>query len=405
MAVIGIVCEYNPFHRGHQLHIEKTRAALGENSPVVCVMSGDFVQRGEAAVYAKSARAEAACRCGADLVAELPLPWSLASAEGFARGAVSLLGALGASHLAFGSETGELRPLEDLAQTLLDPALTAEVKALLTEDASLSYAAARERAAARRLGERALLLRQPNNILAVEYLKAAYDQRLELEPLPILREGAGHDAERVGDGPCSAAQLRQRLRAGKSLEGEIPPEAAAVFSRERERGREIADSAALELAVLSRLRMLEEEDYLRLPDAGDGPGRRLYRAVQEERSLDAVLSAAKTKRYALSRLRRMCLCAALGVREGMSRELPPYARILALNARGRELLRGVRNVSPIPILTKPAAVRDLGRECETLFTLGARAHDLYVLGYPAEGERRAGMDWRTGPVIVEGCRA
>lgn len=401
MAVIGIVCEYNPFHRGHQLHMEKARAALGGESPVICVMSGDFVQRGEAAVYSKYARAEAACRCGADLVVELPLPWALASAEGFARGGVSLLGALGATHLAFGSETGELGPLEELAQTLLDPTLTAEVKTLLTEDASLSYAAARERAVQERLGDRALLLRQPNNILAVEYLKAAYDLRLALTPLPILREGAGHDQERTDGGPCSASQLRQRLRAGKSLEEEIPPDAVKVFSRERERGREIADPDTLEIAMLSRLRMLEEEDFLRLPDAGDGLGRRLYRAVEEERSLDAVLSAAKTKRYALSRLRRMCLCAALGVRDGMSRGLPPYARILAANARGRELLHELRDSAPIPILAKPAAARDLGRECEALFTLGAKAHDLYVLGYPAEGERRPGMDWRTGPVIVE----
>ena len=109
MAVIGIVCEYNPFHRGHQLHMEKARAALGEESAVVCVMSGDFVQRGEAAVYAKSARAEAACRCGADLVFELPLPWCVSSAERFAMGAVGLLDSLGiVTHLSFGSESGDL---------------------------------------------------------------------------------------------------------------------------------------------------------------------------------------------------------------------------------------------------------------------------------------------------------
>lgn len=401
MAVIGIVCEYNPFHRGHQLHMEMARAALGQETPVVCVMSGDFVQRGEAAVYAKSARAEAACRSGADLVAELPLPWSLSSAEGFARGAVSLLGALGATHLSFGSESGELRPLEELAQTLLDPAFTAEVKALMAADASLSFAAARERAAETRLGERAQLLRRPNDILAVEYLKAIYDLRLELEPLPVLRQGALHDRDWTGGGPRSAAELRQWIRSGRSLEGEIPPEAEAVFSRERERGRELADPAALEQALLSRLRMLDEEDFLALPDAGDGLGRRLYRAVGEECGLDAVLAVAKTKRYAMARLRRMCLCAALGVREGMSRGLPPYARILAANARGRELLHDLRESAEIPILTKPAAVRSMGRDCEALFTLGAKAHDLYVLGFPAQGERRSGADWRTGPVIVE----
>ena len=400
MAVIGIVCEYNPFHRGHQLHIEKARAVLGEESTVVCVMSGDFVQRGEAAVYSKYARAEAACRCGADLVAELPLPWALSSAEGFARGAVSLLGNLGATHLAFGSETGELQPLEDVARTLLDPRLTGEIKALFTQDASLSYAAARERAVQARLGDRALLLRQPNNILAVEYLKAAYDQRLELEPLPILRKGAGHDQEQSDGGPCSASELRKRIRAVRSLNGEIPPEAAAVFSREKDRGREIADPAALEIAVLSRLRMLGEEDFLNLPDAADGLGQRLFRAVREEPTLDAVLASAKTRRYALSRIRRMALCACLGVKAGMADGIPPYARVLAANERGRALLREQTKRAAIPIVTKPATVKELSEDCAALFTLGAQAHDFYVLGFPAQVERRPGGDWRTSPKML-----
>ena len=400
MAVIGIVCEYNPFHRGHELHIQKSRAALGEESAVICVQSGDFVQRGEAAVYDKFARAEAACRCGADLAVELPLPWCLSSAEGFARGAVSLLGALGCTHLSCGSETGGLDALQALADTLREPGFLLAVKALLEREPSLSFAAARERAAQQRLGDSALLLRQPNNILAVEYLKAAYDQRLELEPLPILREGAGHDQEQSDGGPCSASELRKRIRAGRSLNGEIPPEAAAVFSREKDRGREIADPAALEIAVLSRLRMLTEEDYLRLPDAGDGLGRRLFRAVEEERSLDAVLSAAKTKRYALSRIRRMCMCACLGIREGMAKNPVPYARVLAADSKGRELLRGIADRGKIPLVTKPASVRRLSRTCQGLFGLDSYAHDFYVLGYPAEPERRPGEDWRTGPKIL-----
>ena len=106
MNIIGIVCEYNPFHKGHAWQIEASRAALGENSVVVCAMSGDYVQRGEAAAFSKFARAEAACRCGADLVFELPLPWAVSSAEGFARGAVSMLSGLGCTHLSFGSEHG-----------------------------------------------------------------------------------------------------------------------------------------------------------------------------------------------------------------------------------------------------------------------------------------------------------
>ena len=136
--VLGVVCEYNPFHRGHLYQLEESRRAAGEDSVLICAMSGDFVQRGEAAVYSKFARAEAAVACGADLVVELPLPWCLSSAEGFARGGVGLLGALGVERLCFGSETGETEPLEELARLVTEPEFLDAVKNRLAADATLS---------------------------------------------------------------------------------------------------------------------------------------------------------------------------------------------------------------------------------------------------------------------------
>ena len=402
MATIGVICEYDPFHLGHEEMIRQARRALGdEAAPVVCVQSGDFVQRGEAALWDKFARAEAACRCGADLAIELPLPWVLSSAEGFARGGVGLLSALGVSHIAFGSESGDLPGLERLAEALLDPRFVEAVKQRMTADGSLSFPAAREQVAWERLGdEPAELLRRPNDILAMEYLKQVYDQRSGLKPLPILRRGAGHDEsgdEGSVQGPLSASQLRRMLRAGRDIAPWIPAGSAAVIARERARGREILDPDALDIALLSRLRMLEREDFLRLPDARDGAGERLWRAVQEQTGLDAVLAAAKTKRYAMARLRRMALCAALQIPDGLQRETPPYARVLAFTPRGQELLHSLSDKARVPLVTKPAALRRLGGEAERVFSLTAKAHDLYVLGRPAPAERRPGEDWRTGP--------
>ncbi len=399
MSIIGVVCEYNPFHNGHEYHLMMSRRQLEKDTPVICVMSGDFVQRGEAAVYSKSARAEAACRCGADLVIELPLPWSLASAEGFARGAVGLLGRLGVTHLSFGSEAGELEPLDAIAKELLDPALTMEIKQTMYDDASLSFAAARQIAVERRLGEPAQQLELPNNILAVEYLKAIYDLRLDIVPMTVQRFGSGHDLA-GGSGPKSAAELRNMLSNGRSVGEYMPRAAADVYRRERELGREIVDRAELELAMLSRLRMFDERYYNSLPDAADGLGNRLCRAAHEEPTLDAVLAAAKTKRFALSRIRRMCACACLGVKAGMSDEILPYARVLAANTKGCELLREITKNGSIPIVTKPASVKELSPECVSLFAMGASAHDFYVLSYAAAEERKGGGDWRTGPIIV-----
>lgn len=399
MRVVGIVTEFNPFHNGHALLLERAREAMGEDTAVVCCMSGDFVQRGEAAVWSKFARAEAAARCGADLVFELPLPWALSSAEGFARGGVGLLAALGVVDcLCFGSECGETEPLERAAEALLSPALAAELRREL--ESGIPFAAARQRALAAVTDEEtARLVETPNNILAVEYIRAIYELGLDLGFMTVRREGAEHDGQ--GEGSIrSASELRSRIAAGKSCSGFMPDAALAVFEREAERGRGPVLMEALEPMLLARLRMLPDEEFSRLPDASEGLGNRLRAAVRDEPTLDGVLAAAKSKRYALSRIRRMTMCACLGVREGMAEGVPPYARLLAASERGRELLRRAQDKSRIPIITKAAAARQLPRETLSVFELGSGARDLYVLGYRAAAERRGGTDWRTGPALV-----
>lgn len=399
MRVVGIVTEFNPFHNGHALLLERAREAMGEDTAVVCCMSGDFVQRGEAAVWSKFARAEAAARCGADLVFELPLPWALSSAEGFARGGVGLLAALGVVDcLCFGSECGETEPLERAAEALLSPALAAELRREL--ESGIPFAAARQRALAAVTDEEtARLVETPNNILAVEYIRAIYELGLDLGFITVRREGAEHDGQ--GEGSIrSASELRSRIAAGKSCSGFMPDAALAVFEREAERGRGPVLMETLEPMLLARLRMLPDEEFSRLPDASEGLGNRLRAAVRDEPTLDGVLAAAKSKRYALSRIRRMTMCACLGVREGMAEGVPPYARLLAASERGRELLRRAQDKSRIPIITKAAAARQLPRDTLSVFELGSGARDLYVLGYRAAAERRGGTDWRTGPALV-----
>lgn len=397
MDFIGVVCEYNPFHNGHAYHLRKSRERLGE-LPVVCVMSGDFVQRGEAALYSKFARAEAACRCGADAVFELPLPWSLASAEGFARGAVELLDALGARFLSFGTEAEGIETLDPLARALIEPQTLTAIRELMAQDATLSFAAARQRVLERRCGAAARFIETPNNILAVEYLKAIYELHTDLTPFAVQRLGSAHDGAGEGD-QRSASEVRALIRRGESAAAFMPAEAAEVFARETDAGRGSPSRSALETAILSRLRAVQ--DYSALPDAGGGLGERLKKAAAEEPTLDAVYAAVKNKRLAMSRVRRAVFCAALGVEKDMAAGTPPYARLLAANERGRELLGEIKKTSALPILTKPAAVRELGSECVQLFTLGSGAHDLYALGYPTPEERRGGADWRTSPKMIE----
>ena len=398
MNIAGIVCEYNPFHSGHLHQLAETRRALGADTLTVCVMSGDFVQRGEAAVFSKFARAEAACRAGADLVLELPLPWCLSSAEGFAMGAVSLLAAVGCTQLSFGSESGDVETLQTLAREILDPDTQREIAALLQRSPELSYAMARERVLTEKLGECGSLLSQPNNILAVEYLKAIYKKTYPITPVTVKRIGSGHD--KAGEqGPKSASELRGLMETGADISEYIPEAALSVYRRERAAGRG-RDKAVLETALLSRLRMLDRTVYESLPDGGDGAGARLWKAVREESTLEDIAQGARTKRYPLARMRRMLLCAALGVSAEYTKTLPPYARVLAADSAGCAYLREIDGKSAVPVLTKPAAVRRLDGGAAKVFALGASAHDVYTLQNVTNSDKKCGRDWRNGPVIV-----
>ena len=399
MNICGIVCEYNPFHKGHLYQLEESKRRLGEEMVTVGVMSGDYVQRGEAAIFSKFARAEAACRCGLDLVVELPLPWALSSAEGFAAGAVAILSALSCTHLSFGSESGDLEGLETLAECLLNPLTLEAVKKRMAAEPNLSFAAARQLVLEEQVGEQAKLIERPNNILAVEYLKAIYQQNAAMTPLTVKRSGSGHDE--AGEGEIrSASELRQLLRQGEDVSAYIPAAAMAVFRRELEQGRAVLNTRDMELAFLSRLRMLDEKAFLSLPDGGDGVGQRLYKAAKEEPTLDFILTAAKTKRVALSRLRRMCMAAALGINAELAAGEPPYIRMLAADEKGRTYLRQAAAKTTIPVVTKPAAVKNLGVRARTMFAVGASAHDLYTLSFLSIEDRKGGADWRTGPKIV-----
>lgn len=390
MKVLGLVAEYNPFHAGHLYHINKSREQSGAEA-VVAVMSGDFVQRGSAAVWDKFARAEAAVRCGVSLVLELPLPWCVSSAGGFARGAVQLLEATGVvDTLSFGSECGDAAALSEIAGALNALEGSGELKEALAS--GLPFAAARQQALAVRLGaERAALLQAPNNLLGIEYIRTL---REPMELRTVQRVSGRHD------GPGSASELRCMLERGESIYDRLPAPAAAVFRRETERGRGPVLSASLETALLSRLRMLPMEAFERLPDAGEGLENLLHRAVREEPTLERAALRCKSRRYALSRIRRMLLGAALGLEKGMNDGVPPYLRVLAADSRGCALLAEMKERARLPVITKAAAVRGLEKEAQSVFELGSRAHDLWVLGLSDSQCRGGDGDFRRSPVIL-----
>ena len=391
MPVFGVICEYDPFHLGHRWMLEQLR----QQGPVVCAMSGCFTQRGEFAAVNKFARAEMAVRNGADLVLELPTPWAVSGAERFARGGVELLQKAGVvTHLAFGSECGDLEALRRVEACLSGGAYQDAVRQRL--EGGETFARCRQLAVEKLLGPQdAALLAQPNNILAIEYLKALRRADFPMEPVTFPRRGGQHDGP-VMEGIAPASHIRRLLRAGQTEEAIalLPEESAAVLRRELAAGRAPVDMRACQRAILSRLRRMGEKGFLPYDGGGEGLYRRFYRAVRQTADIDRLLETAKTRRYPLARLRRMLLAAYLELPEP---EHIPYLRLLAASRRGCDLLRQMRGA---PVLTKPADVSRLGPQAQALFTREAGWTDLYTLAYPDLSQGICGTDWRATPWIM-----
>lgn len=397
MNIIGIVCEYNPFHLGHLHQIQETKKRFGADSVIICTMSGDFVQRGEAAVFTKHARAEAACRCGADIVIELPLPWCVSSAERFASASVELLYSAGCTHISFGSECGDIEKLSVLAKYAASDNVRQNVKALYKCSAALPYAKVRQLAIEREIGNEADLLSQPNNILAVEYIKAIYNKKMNMIPFTVKRVGNDHDSD-GSEGPKSASQLRKMLECGESICKDIPKEAFIVYKREIEEGR-IRNRELMDSLLMSRLLMLKEEDFDSIPDSAGGAGKRLYKTLRENCSVEETAYHAATRPYPMARMRRMLINAALGISAEYTNMSPPYMRVLSFNQKGREYLAKLENTA-LPLVIKPSSVKTCGVDAEKVFALGASAHDLFRLQFVTNDDKKPGEDWRKGPRIV-----
>ncbi len=365
MAVVGIICEYNPFHRGHLRQLRLVRAALGPETAVVCAMSGNYVQRGMPAAWDKYARAEAAVAAGADLVLELPLTGVLSSAEGFARAGVALLSSLGVVDvLSFGAECGDGAALEALADRMEGPAFSEALRTGL--DRGLSYAAARQQAA----DDTEELLSRPNNILALEYLRALRRIQSPLRPMVIARNGDYHALTPDAEAP-SASALRAMLP-GNGWQAYVPPEAAQILAAAPQ-----YDFAHGERAVLARLRAMERRDWEACAHGSEGLWSKAWRAAGTAPDCDAFLQAVKSKRYPLARVRRLLLCAYLGITQADLQRPVPYGRILAVGPAGRGLLRQARDNGSLPLVNPGAKAPepDYGRleqRADDLFTLFAR---------------------------------
>ena len=358
LKITGIICEYNPLHLGHKKQIDAIRAADPEGT-IVCIMSGNYVQRGKPAIVDKSARAKAAILAGADLVLELPITAALSSAEGFAAEGVRISSHF-CTHLCFGAETADADTLMTTANALLRPDFPEYLQAEL--ETGLSFPAARA-AALEKMGISAVT--KPNDILAVEYCKAIISQGSTLIPMPIQRGGDYHDEEAHEENPSATAVRKLMLDSGMWLDY-VPEEARDCF-----RDANLHTLDAGERIVLAKLRTMSDAEFESIPFGSEGLWRKLMHNSRRFASLEDIIIATKSKRYTRTRLDRMVMCAFLGITADMIASPAPYVRLLAFNDRGRSILRQKKENFPVV---------NAGQRLEgPYWELEKRAADLYGL--------------------------
>lgn len=372
--IAGIVAEYNPFHNGHLYHIKKVREAGADY--IVCVMSGNYVQRGECACLSKWKRAEIAVKCGADAVIDLPTPFASASAETFARGAVGLLMDFGVDFISFGSETDDKKRLLECLSAVKDERVGKILRAKISD--GMSYPKALSEAVDKIYGrETAEILLSPNSTLGIEYLKALDSYGRKNDFLPVLRVGASHDSDEAADNIASASLIRE-MKLSEAAEVFLPEKAVSIIKEEAEKGFAPCSLINNERGILSSLREIPKGDYSLYVSDTTGLADRIYTALKTATTLTELYDAVKVKNYTHSRIRREILMLYLRCPKSLSEGRVPYMRILAASERGLSLLRKAKETSTVPVITRRAERESLTEKGKALYDFECTATDKFA---------------------------
>lgn len=376
MRICGTIAEFNPFHNGHKYFIDTLKSE--PDTAVVAVMSGNFVQRGEPAIISKFARAKAAVLCGVDLILELPLPYSISTAMHFATGAINILNSLGVvDTVCFGSESGDISPLNKIASLFKTP----EFKSALKEELSkgVTFAAARQKAIERISPDVDLtILETPNDILAIEYILAAERFSMNTEFKAVKRQGAEHDSTLKSDTICSASQLRKTPSLLDLKENYMPKKSFEIFGEEIS-AKHYASMYLLDRAMVAHLRTLTPEKLRLAPDISEGLENRIITAANKFSTMDEILTAVKSKRYTHARLRRIILASYLGITAELQKEPVPYIRVLGMNETGAKVLSLASKRTKLPLISSLKDAEKISEKAAELSRLEVKAGDIYSL--------------------------
>ena len=382
MKVAAIITEYNPFHNGHEYQIKKTREILGKDTAIIAIMSGNFTQRGEPAIADKLIRASAAVECGVNLVLELPFPYSMTSAEFFARSGVHIATRLGiVDHLVFGSECGDIAELYEIAENMTSQAFLQELSERERSESATGHAALCEAVYNELYTKLPRDFFTSNNILALEYIKALITEGSSITPITVKREGGEYTSEFTeGTLLQSATAIRALINAeDDSSLSFVPKKAREIYAREISSGEMPVYADRLDSAVISYFRLNSPVDECSVHDAGGGLYNRLCDMSMTASTISSLTSMTETKKYTTARIRRAIWSSFLGVTSSTVRELPKFTQVLAMDAVGRSLLKRIKKMSDFPVLTKPASYKSYDEQVARQVELSAKADSVFDL--------------------------
>lgn len=400
-GVLGIITEYNPFHNGHVLHLKESKK-ITDADFTIAIMSGNFTQRGETSIFDKWAKTEMALRQGIDLVIELPTIYAISSAENFAQGAIKILSTLGIiDYLSFGSEIGEIKALNDVAEILYKE--PKEFSDLIKNQlrSGLSYPKAREIAMSLYFGNSPKYtdaLQNPNNILGVEYLKALKKYKSPIKALTIKRNYSDYNSNTVKKGIASATAIRTMISNGKNVHSVVPFESYEIIEKLIENGEYVPSIKVFEKEIIYILRKMTITEVASLPDVTEGLENRIKTAANSSNTLEELISKIKTKRFTQSRIQRILLYALIGITNRdmeMSKKTLPYIRVLGFNKHGKRIISSIAENNPkakIVVSVKRFLETNKDPRLQTMMAKDIAATNIYTLGYK-NGKGVANLDY------------
>ncbi|MDR1616379.1 MAG: nucleotidyltransferase family protein [Syntrophomonadaceae bacterium] len=413
--VIGIATEFNPFHNGHLFLLQTVREKYPDAS-CVCVMSGNFVQRGQPAICDKWARAEMALRGGADLVIELPFCFAVRSASYFAAGVLELMNRLEVvTHLLFGSECGQMELLKPIASELSQE--TSAFKSYLRHylSSGLNFPSARARALQDYLDTPDLkeILQGPNNILALEYLRILQEKNLPIVPMTIPIKNYLSSGFENKPYPTASA-IRNELTSSSPLKYfsqnplSMPLFSSGIIQREITLGRAPVPPHAFEQAIMIKLRSLKPAELAKINDINEGLEHRIIKAAHSRGNLDTLRKKIKSKRYNMTKINRVLLYVLFSLSKEQIKIFdqigPGYIRVLAFSPKGQKVLRNIKNCTRLPVISRGQDIKNLTRYDDgpagQMLALDVRASDYYALAAPRPEARSGRRDYHTAPVQI-----